>query len=1464
MRLLLNSNPFKVKINFYAKLFLTLSFFSISIFGFSQTASVTEGCAPLEVQFTPPAGQPSFFWTFQTGATSTLESPTNIFINPGTYEVEFRNVQDGPVIGTVTIQVYPEPVIELLTDTTEGCTPLLINFTADIDLASGLVVNEYEWVFGDGQTGSSAADVSHTYTDAGNFSPSLGIETNIESCNTTAIFTDLISVSTVEGVNFVTSPFPAESCEPPLEVTFFNFTEDLGYTFEWNLGDGTTFNGYTPPAHTYDELGTFEVTLTVTDSNQCSGQISRLVEIGGPLADFIIPDTVCIMDSVVVFNISDEGLYHWETIPSTHYFYRPFTFEEGFLFTEAGFQDITLTVTLPDSSCFSTVTKTIYVDDPDPSFESDPSYSCMAPLTVNYTPLSPDAVAWEWVLPDGSETTDQFPTADLEYPDEDPFSEYGLKLYYTQLVVTNPSGCRDTLLTIDTLFRPDALFMPDVINGCAPLTVAFSDSSSSHEDIMNWYYDFGDGISVTLENSGDVLHLYEEPGSYDVQMSIVNEAGCVDTSYVVTIEVGGPIDIDFDADLTEICPGDTVQFNSLFDSEDIDAWHFETDDGRSFHCYGEEDLAWPFTTETGVYDVTLTVEYNGCYSTITKEDFITVNGPIARIDYEIDCDDPLEVMFRDSSYDATSVFWEFGDGQGSNNSFVDHEYFETGDYTVILTAFNENTGCAPSSDTAVVCVRNLQAAFTTDKDKYCLGVPMMLDASSSVDVNAHCGEGYTWFFENSSRPIITDTSYLEIPSQVPEEETIILVTTDINGCRDTVEHTVDVFNVTADFSFDDNTICAGSDFPTAFTDLSTGDTTIVSWEWTFGDGTSSGDQNPTHIFGNPVFSDSSYLVTLLVDDILGCEGSITYELDFYQPVSEIFTFPGTPNICVGEEVDFTATDFTQQGSSLSYNWDFGNMQTSSNQSATITYNESGIYFVNLQFEEISSGCEGTANTLVNVQSYPEADFTTSVDGQGIICYPENIIFSDNSETEHPLSYFWDFGNDQNAVGANPAASFGKGTFTIVMIASTANGCTDTTSQQITLVGPEGDFFMDNNVICVGESITFQLIDTVDVSSYTWNFGDGSQESNVDPVTHAYEFTPPGGETVATLVLEGQDGACTYAVESPVFIRDPQADFLVNGIDELVFCDGDVNFTNTSSGADSFFWTFDNGQNSNDTDPFVTFNPGEYDVTLIATDSQAGCSDTLTKQIILGNLPDVVMVEDTLCPGGTTILTIADPIENGTYIWSPGSFFEDPFAETQEVMLDETMTFNVIVRDSTGCEGSDDGVISVIQPLPWMDIDTSLCPSVTYDPVIPDNDGFHIYNWSPSPPPFSPETSTEFVLTINDILNCNSEQFTYGVSVFEGDSEYLIPNVFSPNGDEINDEFKAFYNEDFADQVEIIDFWVYNRWGQKVYHGSGPNAVWDGTYKGEPAQADMYIYKLQILLVCEGREVTEYGEVTLLR
>ena len=95
---------------------------------FAQTANMTTGCAPLAVAFSPPAGAVTSFWTFGDGGTSTLNSPSNIFTTPGTYTVEYRSVAGGPLLGSITITVYPKPVPDILATPASGCVPLDVQF----------------------------------------------------------------------------------------------------------------------------------------------------------------------------------------------------------------------------------------------------------------------------------------------------------------------------------------------------------------------------------------------------------------------------------------------------------------------------------------------------------------------------------------------------------------------------------------------------------------------------------------------------------------------------------------------------------------------------------------------------------------------------------------------------------------------------------------------------------------------------------------------------------------------------------------------------------------------------------------------------------------------------------------------------------------------------------------------------------------------------------------------------------------------------------------------------------------------------------------------------------------------------------------------------------------------------------------------------------------------------------------
>ncbi|MBK8924229.1 MAG: gliding motility-associated C-terminal domain-containing protein [Saprospirales bacterium] len=154
--------------------------------------------------------------------------------------------------------------------------------------------------------------------------------------------------------------------------------------------------------------------------------------------------------------------------------------------------------------------------------------------------------------------------------------------------------------------------------------------------------------------------------------------------------------------------------------------------------------------------------------------------------------------------------------------------------------------------------------------------------------------------------------------------------------------------------------------------------------------------------------------------------------------------------------------------------------------------------------------------------------------------------------------------------------------------------------------------------------------------------------------------------------------------------------------------------------------------------------------------------------------------------------------------------------------------------------------------------------------LPGPDGYASYLWAPAEylscttcqSPFaSPPDTMEYTLALRTGDGCK-DTLIYRVAPFPpcDPARIRIPNVFTPDGDKVNDTFTVVPYEG----VEVIArLTIYNRWGQKVYDASGPNAAWDGTTFGEPAPSDVYLWLLEVL--CNGDE-RKYrrGDVTVLR
>ena len=1457
------------------------SVFTLSIFTFlclplfGQLADINEGCSTLEVRFTAPSGS-SFFWDFGDGSSSIQRNPVHNF-DEGTWTVNFRNTDGGTIIASEVINVYAKPTIDFIGNPQSGCVPLTTILTSTSVINSNINVTAFNWQFGDGTNGTGNP-ATHVYDDIGSYRVALQVVSDLPNCTVRAGKDDFITTSTLDA-SFSADDLSA--CAPPLTVNFTNDTPDPNsdLVYAWDLGNGNTSSDRTPPAQTYTQDGAYPVSLTVTDADGCSSTSSTIVNIGSPLVSFNINDTICSGETTMV-NTSSNGTYFWnfglQAIPSTSTERNPVV-----RFNNKQDYNITLTVTDPDG-CSSDTTIMVHVDMVFADFTSDPTFACQLPATFTYTPSDPTIDSLIWIYDDLTQTYDE--TGTFIVPgDTSTYGVNGQRIISTTLSVLNARGCSDFFNKIDTVHAPNSLFTVDTTMGCAPLTVTFYDSlSTSASGIVSYTYVWGDGAQDTYTNTDPVTHTYMASGDYLPYLIIENGAGCLDTSYAIPIYVGESVMVDFTADQTEICPGDSVNFMGTGDMR-IDAWHFDAEGGRLSHCADNANPLWTFESMTGTMDVELTVLYNGCATKVSKTDFITVNGPIAEIDYLIDCASPFDVLFEDISMAATDRKWYLGNGDSTTLLNPTITYPE-GEYQVVLEAMNSTSGCPASYDTVTVSVQEIKAEFPPLEETYCIGDMIDLDGTMSNGVNADCWKGYRWTpSDNPFAPITTQDSIIKYQWTGRDTQFLELIVEDINGCRDTMRDTTVIIETIADFSFGPNPICTPNDV--TFTDMSTSDTTIISWSWMFGDGDSSMNQNVTHTYGEgQEFSlpDTNFEVILMIEDETGCMSETSQTVEIYTP--KIFLEVPNDRFCVGDIVEFSADDQTMQGSFLTYEWFLNDVPLNiTSNSGTAVLNQAGTFELKVEFIEDATGCKAVRTKDIFVQDYPDANFTSNLDANPINCAGP-IVF-DAVDQDNPdvaaNGYIWNPGD--GAANINNPRTFSydyeRGTYTVSLTTITTFGCETTESRDYTFVSPEGTLTESDKGVCLGEDVSFTVSDLVDVESFRLDLGDGTVVTDNNNYTHT--FSAPGTYRVRLIMEQDLAGApCTAEEIVEIVVDEVDATF---EIPKTTYCPGepiafnilDPNINTTDY---EILWDFGNGQTSNDLNPIYTgyTQVGTQTVTLTVRSRASNCIGTFGANIEIsldGDFGLSILGDTLLCntvsSSTLTVTSNVGNVDDWAISWTENGNSIPDMVSTITV-TPPYGTYAVTVVQPDGCQDSESIVVSLLNDIPAPDSSIQTAASNLKDFNIRSlhselDDPRFTVSWSPT-------TNLDVTDPLNPVLlnGWEGDMVTYKATVSDSEGCYFgvfqrivrlieVPNIFTPNSDMRNDNFDII--GDF-EQDDILSFRVFNRWGQMVYNNETPSTGWDGRFNDEPQPVDVYVYKIEVK---SGDGVEELvGDVTLLR
>ena len=516
-------------------------------------------------------------------------------------------------------------------------------------------------------------------------------------------------------------------------------------------------------------------------------------------------------------------------------------------------------------------------------------------------------------------------------------------------------------LAIKSLTDCEASFETEAIDSLTLQFTAYFEAIDSAAAV-SWDWDFGDGNTSGEENPA---HTYDQAGIYEVTLTIVSATGC-EASVTEHVWVGLPPASACESSFeTEAIGSLILQFTAYFEATDsaaVVSWYWDFGDGDTS---GEENPAHTYD-QAGIYEVTLTiVSATGCEASTTEH--VCVGGydpsPDCSIEPYTDQTDTLTFAFYADyfaidSAAAVSWYWDFGDGNTSTEENPVHTYDEAGYYEVTVVVSGDSgceaevtfpvfTDTPPSSD----CEAYLDYE-ALDSLTYTFSVEVFGINGDSVGVLNYLwdfGDGTTSNEANPTHQFPEDGLYTVELSVVTEDSChayacAILVID--NGPVDTFYYGCQAMFFVSDVSSDSLTL--------TFEDLSFGGAT--DWYWEFGDGETSTEQNPVHTYTDP----GVYVVELSIQTSTGCESNISFEIC----VKEDCPWQGEqdcqalfiplPDSLGG--LGFTFMDLSYSPNPiLSWNWDYGDGNTSQEQSPYHTYDQPGVYNVTLRIE--AQDCE---------------------------------------------------------------------------------------------------------------------------------------------------------------------------------------------------------------------------------------------------------------------------------------------------------------------------------------------------------------------------------------------------------------------------------------------------------------------------------------------------------------------------